>query len=340
MIIDGFVFDGGQRPYLIAEASCNHNGQLSTALKLIEQAKQSGADAIKFQAYTADTITIDSDGPDFIIKDGPWAGRKLYELYQKTQTPFEWFPSLFEHAKKVGITLFASVFDKSSIDYLKKLDCPAYKIASMEVIDYPLVSHAHSTGKPVIISTGMATIDEYVYAADYAHAILHCVSGYPTPFTGMNLSEIERLKDEFPGHFIGVSDHSVGHEVPIVATALGASIIEKHFMLGDELTEDYPFSLSPIQFRMMARGVHRAWEAMQEPKTEVSAEDSSRQLRRSLYVVKDVKKGDPFTEDNVRSIRPSYGMAPGRLPWVLRQKAATDIARGTALSGDLIDTDH
>lgn len=341
MIIDGREIDSSHSPYIIAEASCNHNGDLANAMKLIKAAKEAGADAVKFQCYEADSLTIDGDQNDFTIKEGPWAGRSLYGLYQKTQTPFSWFPILFDYARSKGITPFASVFDKAGVDLLERLDCPAYKIASMEITDIPLIEYAASTGKPLIISTGMATDDEVAEVVFQAFAprteipaLLHCVSGYPTKSAESNLGRLLYFNSRYACP-LGISDHSVGDAIPIAATALGACIIEKHLMLGIEDTEDFEFSMDPIQFKNMVREVRNIWQAMQPPESDVEA--SSRQLRRSLYVVKDIEHGEPFTEDNIRSIRPSYGLPPKELPWLLTKRAAADLKRGTAMKYDYVE---
>lgn len=330
MIIDGREIGPHKSPYIIGEISCNHNGVLDSAMKLIKAAKDAGADAVKFQAYTADTITLDCKSEEFRIQSGQWAFLWMHDLYRKTQTPFEWFPSLFAYARSLNITPFASVFDKSSVDMLEALGCPAYKIASMEITDIPLIEYAAKTGKPIIISTGMANYEEISEASwaccKYKNppAILHCVSGYPTNAKDANLKQLGQHSSLY-----GISDHSLGSDIPIAATAMGACIIEKHLMLGDEHTEDFEFSLTPVQFSNMVRSVHNVWQAMQPPTEDV--EQASRQLRRSLYVVEDIKAGEPFTERNVRSIRPAYGMEPKKLPWILTQTAACDLKRGTAL---------
>lgn len=336
MKIAGREIGSGQPPYIIAEISCNHRGDIREARALIAQAKQSGADAVKFQAYTPDTITLDCDNPDFVIKDGPWKGRKLYDLYSETQTPLDWFPALFECARANEITAFASVFDRSSIDALEKLDCPAYKIASMEITDIPLIEYAAKTGKPIIISTGMADkkeIAEAMIAVPDGEKLmlLHCISGYPTDIDEAGLGKL--LHYPFP---VGISDHTLGWEVPVAATALGACIIEKHLnMHPDNGSEDADFSLTPIEFLIMTRNVRHIWRAMQP--SEAKSEESSRQLRRSLYVVADMGAGELFSEQNVRSIRPSYGLAPKYLPTILGKTASCDIKRGTALSMDMIN---
>lgn len=323
-------------PYVVAEISGNHRGSIKEARALIAAAKQAGADACKFQCYEASTITIDCNHPDFTIRSGPWKGRKLYELYSETQTPLDWFPALFECARENNITAFASVFDRSSIDALEKLDCPAYKIASMEIIDIPLIKYAAKTGKPLIISTGMATeeeIDAALWAAGEPDtAILHCVSEYPTPVKEAQLRRFTHIWWRPKG----ISDHTLDWEIPVAATALGASIIEKHFTDSrNNGSEDAAFSLEPEEFREMTYKVRQIWQAMQP--SEANSEESSRQLRRSLYVVADMAAGELFTEQNVRSIRPSYGLAPKNLSDVVGRKAIKDIKRGTALAWDLME---
>lgn len=330
-------------PYIVAEVGANHGGSLSHALRLIELAKASGADAVKFQCYTADTITIDSDRPEFLLTEGPWKGRRLYDLYKQCETPFDWFPRIAEHAKHVGITWFASAFDESAVDVLDKLDCPAIKIASFELVDTPLIAYAANTGRPLILSTGMGTLQEIEQALVYAArgeaedvAILHCVSGYPTPVEEaglMALTVLQRIYgNEFP---IGISDHTTGTEVPIAATAMGACMIEKHFKAEfGPWTADAMFSITPDSFRYMTYTVRDIWKAMNLdcPDTEAA----QRPLRRSLYVVKDLAAGEAFTKENVRSIRPGAGMAPWRLADVLTRSATRAIARGTPLSDEML----
>jgi len=338
MKIAGREIGPGQPPYCIAELSGNHCGDISRLFLQMGMAAGAGADAIKLQCYTPDTITLDCDNPDFIIKDGPWKGRKLYELYSKTQTPFEWFPRIYQSAKYYGLTVIASVFDRTSVDLLEKLGCPAYKIASMEITDIPLIKYAAQTGKPLIISTGMASLEE-IHDASYAgaafgnRAFLHCVSGYPTAPEEANLCEICQSHE---GAVFGISDHTLGWEVPVAATALGACIIEKHFTDSRfNGSEDAAFSLEPDEFKEMCQKVRAIWCAIQP--SEAKSEESSRQLRRSLYVVADVAAGELFTEQNVRSIRPSYGLPPKNLPDILGRRALKDIKRGTALAWDLME---
>lgn len=330
MNINGREISSEFPPYLVAEISCNHGGKLENALALIDEAKGAGADAVKFQCFLPELLTLDCDKPDFILKDGPWKGRKLYDLYSAAYTPRTWFPKLFDYARTRGITAFSSVFAPEDVDFLEKLDCPAYKIASMEIKDTNLIAYAAKTGKTLIISTGMASNPDWHYAVEYGGDncfLLHCVSGYPTPIEETDLSRML-------GECVGISDHSIGCDVAIAATALGTVMIEKHLALPDVETEDSEFSMMPMEFFDMAQRVRTIWRAMQP--SEHKSEESSRQLRRSLYVVKDIKFGEPFTNENVRSIRPSYGLSPRRLNEVLRCTAARDLDRGTALTEDAL----
>lgn len=321
-------------PYVVAEISGNHGGSIDNALKLIDAAKDTGAYAAKLQCFQPEMLTLDCDKPDFILKDGPWKGRRLYDLYKATETPRAWFPRLFEHAREMGFTLFSSVFAPEDVDFLETLACPAYKIASMEITDTNLIAHAAKTGKPLIISTGMASQDEIRNALEVMsshkckYRFLQCVSGYPTPIHEANLSEFNIFNHQ------GVSDHTIGCEIPIAATVLGAVIIEKHLALFDVDTEDSDFSMRPDEFAEMCMKVRQIWHAMQ-PSVRKS-EESSRQLRRSLYAVADIKAGERFTNENVRSIRPAYGLPPNQLSKVLRCRAAHDIERGTALTTEML----
>src|SRR5262245_20442622 len=351
MILFGRDLSDGP-PLCIAEISGNHRGDLNTALRLIELAKESGADAVKIQAYDADSLTIDCDGPEFQVQNPLWAGQTLYQLYQQACTPLGWMPYLFKEAAQCGIPIFSSVFCERGLATLEQVGCPAYKIASMEITDTPLIEKVAATGKPVIISTGMASNEE-VYDAAGAVAkaykdrqtlrknlmLLHCVSGYPTPPAEAELNRLEHLQIDF-GFLVGLSDHTLGITVPIAATALGARIIEKHFTDSRAAGgPDAAFSLEPAEFATMVRCVHDAWAAtapQRERNKDDHSEASSRQLRRSLYAVADIKAGQPFTTENVRSIRPSHGLPPAMLPEVLTKKAACDIARGTALKQQML----
>lgn len=339
MEIDGRIIGCDQPPYLIAEISCNHNGKLDTALKLIRAAKDAGADAVKFQAYEAEDMTIDHASAEFVIQDGQWAGRTLHEIYRKSATPFDWFPTIFGHARSLGITPFASVFSRRSVDLLESLQCPAYKIASMEITDLPLIEYVASKGKPLILSTGMASETEINEAVQTVYdpymdvAILACTSAYPAGLRDAPLWYLQYILStpacSSGDWYAGISDHTADTVIPVAATAMGAQIIEKHLMLGDENTEDFLFSATPGAFQRMAYEVRSVWSAIQNRDT--SREEPTRQMRRSLYVIKDIKAGEPFTEANVKSIRPSYGLAPRELPWVLTKCAAHDLKRGHAL---------
>ncbi|PWC34714.1 pseudaminic acid synthase [Azospirillum sp. TSO35-2] len=336
MTIDGRAIGPDHPPYLIAEMSGNHNGDLGRALALVDAAKEAGADAVKLQTYTADTITIAHDGPGFRLEGGLWAGRTLHDLYREAHTPWDWHAPLFERARSLGLTIFSSPFDDTAIEFLEGLDVPAFKIASFELIDLPLIRRAARSGKPLIVSTGLATlgeIEEAVAAAgDTPLALLHCVSGYPTPPEDCNLRTIPHLAAAF-GVTAGLSDHSQGVAVPVAAAVMGASIIEKHFTLSRaDGGVDSAFSLEPAEFKAMADAVRTARAAMGRVDYGVKpSEAGGRDYRRSLYVVADIAAGEPLTAANVRSIRPGFGMAPKHLPSVLGRRAARPLRRGEPL---------
>ncbi len=338
MNINGREIGGNNPPYLISEISCNHCGDLDKAVALIQAAKNAGADAVKFQAYTPDTITLNYPGNDFLIKEGKWLGWTLYDLYKEAHTPFEWFPILYEEADKIELTMFASVFDRSSIDMLEHLGCPAYKIASMEIVDTPLIKYAASTKKPLIISTGMASRREidaaYRAAGSRNVALLACVSAYPSLESEPSLRRLALLQSRYP--LVGLSDHCLWHEIPVAATAMGAVMIEKHLCLDrDDPSQDATFSITPEDFREMCDHVNDIYESLND--SDISENEmSSRQFRRSLYVTADIEKGEKFTPENIRSIRPGYGLDPARYPTILRRKAAVDIKAGTALTKEMI----
>lgn len=329
-------------PYVIAEMSANHNGRLETAKRLIEAAKENGADAVKLQTYRPDTITLDADTPDFQIKGGLWDGRTLYELYQEAHMPWEWHATLFEHARRVGITIFSSPFDATAVELLESLDAPAYKIASFEAVDLPLIRRVARTGKPMIISTGMADAQEIQEAVDAARArgcrelaLLHCVSGYPAPAADYNLRTIPDMIERF-GHVTGLSDHTLDNTTAIAAVALGAALVEKHFTLDRSGGgPDDSFSLEPADLAALCRGARTAWEALgRVDYGRKSSEIGNAQFRRSLYFVKALKAGDTITEDAVRSVRPGFGLPPKRLDDVLGQTLARDVAANTPLRED------
>jgi pseudaminic acid synthase len=338
MKIGDYEIANGNKPYLIAEISCNHGGSLHLACELIVLAKCAGADAVKFQAYTPETITLNIQKADFLIKSGPWQGWYLHDLYKDAHTPFEWFPRLYEVADEVGITLFASVFDPTSVDMLERLGCPAYKIASMEIVDIPLIRYAASTNKPLIISTGMASEHEIHQAMRAAHsynncAMLACVSSYPATLGESGLGRLKALRDI--AYISGLSDHSLGDEVTIAATGMGAAIIEKHFCQSrDRLIHDAEFSMEPEEFLAMSN--HIKWIHASLVNKEYKSEEASRQFRRSLYAVENIGKGEWFTEKNVRSIRPGYGLPPVQIKWLMNHRAVVDIPRGTALKKEMV----
>ncbi len=329
-------------PYVIAEMSGNHNGDIERAIALIDAAKAAGADAVKLQTYTADTITLDHDGPGFTVEGGLWDGRRLYELYEEAHTPWDWHERLFAHARSIGITVFSSPFDPTAVDLLEGLNAPAYKVASFEIVDLPLIERMARTGKPLIISTGLSTpqdIEEAVAAARGAGAtelvLLHCTSGYPTPASQMHLRTLQHLAG---AHAVvpGLSDHSMGTAVSVAAVALGACVIEKHFCLSRaEGGVDSAFSLEPEELKRLVDDCRDAWAALGSVHyEEVDAEASSRDHRRSLYVVADIVAGAALTEQNVRSIRPGFGLPPKHLPDVIGRLAARDLKRGEPLAWD------
>ena len=345
--IAGRRIGAGHPPYVIAEMSGNHNGDITRAFALLEAAKKAGADAVKLQTYTADTITIDHDGPGFRIEGGLWDGRTLYELYQEAHTPWDWHPQLFARARELGIAIFSSPFDPTAIDFLEQLGAPAYKIASFEIVDLPLIQRAAKTGKPLIISTGIADLGEIGEAVAAAHvagcreiALLHCTSGYPTPPEESNLRTLPHLADGF-GVVAGLSDHTPGTAVPVAAIALGANLIEKHFTLRRaDGGPDAAFSLEPEELAELVANCRTAWSALGKISYDLEAsEKGSKIFRRSLYAVQDIPAGSRLTAENIRSIRPGYGLPPKYLPDVLGRRAGRAIARGTPLAWSLIEPD-
>lgn len=343
--IDGRRIAADVPPYIIAELSANHNGKLDTALKIIEEAKKSGADAIKLQTYTADTITLDCDSEEFQIHGGLWDGKTLYQLYQEAHMPWAWHKPLFEHARKMGITIFSSPFDNSAVDLLESLNAPAYKIASFEAVDLPLIKYVASTGKPMIISTGMADAEEIQEAIDAARAggckelaILHCVSGYPAPAEDYNLRIIPDMAQRF-GLVTGLSDHTLDNTTAITSVALGASIIEKHFTLDRSGGgPDDSFSLEPKELVELCKNSRVAWSALGEVDYgRKSSEQGNAKFRRSLYFVKDLKKGDLITADAIRSVRPGFGLAPKELEKIIGQRINKDVSENTPVTHEAIN---
>ena len=332
------------RPYVVAEMSGNHGGDISRAHRLIDAAKAAGADAVKIQTYTADTITIDHDGPGFILKDGLWSGRKLFDLYKEAHTPWEWHAELFSHAASIGITLFSSPFDFSAVDLLERLNSPAYKIASFEIIDLPLIRRVASTGRPIIISTGMANLGEVADAVSTALAagnqqivLLHCTSGYPAPICDAHLRTIPNLSETF-GVPVGLSDHTHGIAVPLAAVVLGAVMIEKHFTLARaDGGPDAAFSLESEELAAMVDGIGAAYAALGRVHYGLKpSESAGLELRRSLYIVSDVGAGTVITRQHVRSIRPGYGLAPRYLDDVIGKQAARNLRRGEPVSWGML----
>ncbi len=331
-------------PMVIAEMSANHDGSLAQALRIIEASKAAGADAVKIQTYTADTITLKCDSADFRISGGLWDGRTLHDLYEEAHTPWEWHAPMFDHARKLGITLFSTPFDTTAVDLLEDLNCPAYKIASFEAIDLPLISYVARTGKPMIMSMGMANLSEVAEAIGAARAggckqlaILHCVSGYPAPASDYNLRTIPDMIERFRV-VTGLSDHTLNNTTAIAGVALGAAIIEKHFTLDRSRGgPDDSFSIEATELAALCRDAKTAWEAKgrvnYDPK---QSELANRKFRRSLYIVKDMKAGDTITPDVVRSIRPGYGLPPKCIEQVLGKTVKQDLPRGTPLSWDVL----
>jgi N-acetylneuraminate synthase len=335
----------GHPAYLVAELSGNHNRDLGRAEELIHAAAEAGANAVKLQTYTADTITIDSNRPEFTITaDGPWRGRTLHDLYEESHTPWSWHPRLFAEARARGLDVFSSPFDPTAVDLLESLDAPAYKVASFELVDDPLLRRIGATGKPVILSTGMADLEEIVHAVGILRSagsagivVLKCTSSYPAPDDTMNLASLPRLA-EVTDCPVGLSDHSMGTVAAVVAVTLGACLVEKHLTLRRaDGGVDSSFSLEPDEFRALVDGVRQAEAMIGEATFGPSvAEAGNTAFRRSLYVVEDVPEGGIFTEENVRSIRPGFGLAPRYLELVLGRRALRPVARGTPMSWELV----
>jgi pseudaminic acid synthase len=328
-----------EAPYVIAEMSANHNGNIETAFKLIEAAKLAGADAVKVQTYRPDTITLNSDSEDFRIHGGLWDGRTLYDLYQEAHMPWEWHAPLFAHARQLGITIFSSPFDNTAVDLLEDLNAPAYKIASFEAVDIPLIKYVASTGKPMIISTGMADAEEIQEAIDAAReggckelAVLHCVSGYPAPAEDYNLRTIPDMIHRF-GLVTGLSDHTLDNTTAITSVAMGASIIEKHLTLDRKGGgPDDSFSLQPAELAALCKDSKTAWASLgRVDYGRKSSEKGNVQFRRSLYFVKNLKAGEVITEDAVRSVRPGHGLAPKYLGCIIGRRVICDVEMDTAI---------
>lgn len=346
LIIDGRCVGPGERPFIVAELSANHRGSLDEALSLIDLAAETGADAVKIQTYTADTITIDHDGPGFAIHEGPWAGRTLHNLYAEAYTPWEWHKALFDRARQRGMTAFSSPFDSTAVSLLEGLGVPAYKIASFEVVDLPLIRLVAGTGKPLVISTGLADAGEIAEAVRAARAagakqiaLLHCVSGYPSEPSEANLRTMLDLAASFDV-VVGLSDHSLGHAVATAAVSLGAALVEKHLTRRRaDSGPDSGFSMEPPEFKVMVDVCRTASDALGRVSYELApSERRNFAFRRSLYAVSDIAKGEAFTPANVRSIRPGYGLPPKTIDRVIGRRAQTAIKRGTPLDWSLIES--
>lgn len=332
--------------FIIAELSANHGGKLEIALETVRAAKRTGADAIKIQTYTADTITLDCDKPDFIIKGGTlWDERRLYDLYQEAFLPWEWHEAIFKVAKEEGLVCFSSPFDKTAVDFLETLNCPIYKIASFEITDIPLIEYTASKGKPMIISTGIAEYEDIKLAVDTCRSvgnnditILKCTSSYPAPVEEANLLMIKRFAQDFNVK-VGLSDHTMGATVPIVSVAMGATVIEKHFILARSLGgPDAAFSMDEREFKDMVTAVRQAEVAIGvETYTLTEKQKSGKAFSRSLYVAEDIKSGDLITNQNVRSVRPGFGLHPKQLKNIIGKTAKRNLEKGDAFSLEMIN---
>jgi N-acetylneuraminate synthase len=331
-------------PYVVCELSGNHNGSLDRALLMMNAAAATGADAVKLQTYTPDTLTIDQDSADFQLEGGLWAGRTLYDLYSEAHTPFEWHAALFERGRELGVTVFSTPFDETAVDLLEALDCPAYKIASFEVVDLALIARTARTGKPMILSTGLAGLDEIGEAVATARdngaggvVLLHCTSAYPAPIEEADVRTVADLAARF-GCVGGLSDHTPGAAASVAAVAVGACVIEKHFTLARaDGGPDAAFSLEPPEFAALVADCKAAWRALGRVRHDrAGSESGNLTFRRSLYVVADVAAGEALTPANVRSIRPGFGLAPKHLPEVLGRRAARPLRRGERLSWDML----
>lgn len=340
--IAGRSIGHGQPPYVIAEMSANHNGNLQTAYDLISLAKQMGADAVKIQTYTADTITLNSDRPEFTIQGGLWSGKTLYQLYEKAHTPWEWHKPLFDHAEKSGITLFSSPFDTTAVDLLEDLNAPAYKIASFEAVDLPLIRYVAGTRKPMIISTGMADQEEIAEAVDAARSggctslvLLHCVSGYPAPAEDYNLATLAHMRQHF-GVPVGLSDHTLDNTTAIASVALGACVIEKHFTFSRQGGgPDDSFSLEPEDLKQLCTGALTAWRSIgQVDYGRKSSEQGNAQFRRSIYFVRPLKAGDVLKVGDIRSVRPGFGLPPKYLDDIIGKILAKDVEANSPVAWD------
>ncbi len=345
LVISGREISESATPYLIAEISANHNGSIELAKHSILMAANSGAHAVKIQSYTADTMTIDCNKDDFIVKNGLWSGYKLYDLYKIAHTPYEWHQELFSFAESIGITLFSTPFDESAVDLLETLKTPAYKIASFELNDLQLIKYVARHKKPMLMSTGMATEDEISEALECARSfgcesilLFHCISSYPTPIDQANLKMIGTLKKKF-GVTVGLSDHTIGNIAAITSVALGATAIEKHFTVSRlNKGPDSDFSIEPSEFEVLAKDVHSAWQSLGTNKImRTKAELSSAVFRRSLYFINNLKSGEVIKPEDIKRIRPGFGLPPKFYSDVIGKVTSKDVERGQPVSWDTID---
>ncbi|GAB3725122.1 pseudaminic acid synthase [Flavobacterium koreense] len=345
MQIGNFTIDDKSSVFIIAELSANHNGSLDNALETIKAAKRAGADCIKLQTYTADTITLDSDKEDFVIKGTIWDGKKLHTLYQEAYTPWEWHEQIYRVAKEEGLICFSSPFDKTAVDLLESLNSPAYKIASFEITDIPLIEYVASKGKPVIISTGIARQEDIELALDACHrmgnydvALLKCTSSYPAPIEEANMCMVKDLAERY-NVISGLSDHTMGSTVPVVATVFGAKIIEKHFIIDRAIGgPDASFSMNEEEFTAMVKSVREAEKASGVVDYNLTEKQAKgRDFSRSLYIAEDIKAGEIFTEQNLRSVRPGFGLHPKYYNQLLGKKATTHLEKGTPMQLDFAE---
>lgn len=334
-------------PYIIAELSANHNGSLERAKLSLKIAKECGVHAIKIQTYTADTMTIDCDKSDFIVQGGLWNGYKLYDLYNEAHTPFEWHSELYSYARELDITLFSTPFDETAVDLLESLNTPAYKIASFELTDLPLISYVAKKGKPILMSTGMASEEEISEALETARSsgcnsllLFHCISSYPAPIEQANLNQILNLKNKF-GVSVGLSDHTIGNTAAITAVALGACAIEKHFTISrNDKGPDSEFSAEPNELKELVNATRDAWSALGSKSfTRPSAESGSKVFRRSIYFVSDIKSGDKIKSTDIRRIRPGFGLPPKYFDTVIGKTVIKDVERGEAVTWEVLSND-
>ena len=343
--LDSRSISQNSRPYFIAEISGNHNGKIENAIKLIQEAKYIGADAVKLQTYTPDTMTINSTKDDFVIKEGIWTGYNLYNLYKEAHTPWNWHEHLFEEARRIGITIFSTPFDKTSIELLEKLNAPFYKVASFEITDLELLQNIAMTNKPVILSTGMANESEIEEAINVLESngspdiiLLHCISGYPTPLHESNLNTICMLQKRFK-KFVGLSDHTKTSIAAMTSCALGVKVIEKHIILDRSFGGvDAEFSIEPKQFNKMIKDCNKVYDSLGEGSFELKpSEVKNKIFRRSIYSIKKIRIGEKFTNDNIKVIRPGYGLEPKELSKIIdKGKSKFDLDEGTPISWDHI----